>query len=314
MDLRQMQYFLAIAEALSFSKAANTLFISQSYLSKQMSELEQELGVKLLTRTTRSVTLTEEGETLLWGVRDILKHRDSVIDSVRKAGTGAETYRLVVAHEAPFPDKTEAFTTVTKACMKMAEAHPGLRIVFKTIDPSDMKRALKSGEIDVLIVTDNEPPMSDVAEMIKLCEEDIVLAFCSTEPQEETAENIRSVLEKQTLFLPLKAINGLSNTLDVLKYLDVSPNVMFQEDLSSIKMTIASGEGCIITTNSIRNQFRHEYAHFLRLDMPYSKVATWLMWNSGNQNPSVRFFLDALKLTDAGLNDDAREISGESAS
>jgi DNA-binding transcriptional LysR family regulator len=298
MDLKQMQYFLAIAEALSFSKAASTLFISQPYLSKQISELERELGAKLLTRTTRSVILTEAGETLLWGVRDILKHKDSVVDSVRKVGANAGTYRLVIAHEAPFPDKTEAFTRVTKACMTASERYPGLRIYFKTIDPSDMKRELKSGEIDVLIVTDNEPPMSEASEITKLCEEDILLVFCSAEPQDETVENIRVALEKHTLFLPLKAINGLSTMLDILKNLDVSPDIMFLENLSSIKMTIASGKGCIITASSFRNQFHHENAHFLRLGMPEAKVATWLLWNSENQNPSIRFFADALKRTD----------------
>lgn len=293
MDIKQMQYFLATAEALSFSKAANTLFISQPYLSKQISELERELGVKLLIRTTRSVRLTDAGEMLLWGVRDILRHRDAVVDSVCKTGIGAGAYRLVIAHEAPFPDKEEAFAKVTRACVTASERYPGLQIFFNTIDPSEMKRELKSGNIDILIVTDNAPPVSGESEKIKLCEDDIVLVFCSAEPQEETIENIRKVLETRTLFLPLKAVNGLSQMLRILKDLDISPDIMFLEDLSPIKMMIASERGCIITAKSIQNQFHHENAHFLRLGLPYATVPTWLVWDAKNRNPAVRFFVDA---------------------
>ncbi|MCM1319188.1 MAG: LysR substrate-binding domain-containing protein [Muribaculaceae bacterium] len=65
MELRQLRYFLKVAETLNFSEAAKALFVTQSTLSQQVKQLEDELGVQLLTRSSHSVALTEAGEIIL---------------------------------------------------------------------------------------------------------------------------------------------------------------------------------------------------------------------------------------------------------
>ena len=65
MELRQLRYFVRLAETLNFSEAAKTLCITQSTLSQQIKQLEQELDTQLLLRTSRSVALTEAGDELL---------------------------------------------------------------------------------------------------------------------------------------------------------------------------------------------------------------------------------------------------------
>ena len=72
MELRQLRYFVAVADTLNFSRAAESLYVSQSALSKQISELEQELGVALFDRDRRSVALTSAGQLLLPEAKDIL--------------------------------------------------------------------------------------------------------------------------------------------------------------------------------------------------------------------------------------------------
>ena len=62
MEIRQLKYFAAVADTLNFSRAAETLFISQSALSKQVADLERELGMVLLQRDKRSVRLTPAGK------------------------------------------------------------------------------------------------------------------------------------------------------------------------------------------------------------------------------------------------------------
>ena len=65
MEIRQLKYFAAVADTLNFSRAAETLFISQSALSKQIADLERELGMVLLQRDKRSVRLTPAGKVFL---------------------------------------------------------------------------------------------------------------------------------------------------------------------------------------------------------------------------------------------------------
>ena len=64
MEIRQLKYFAAVADTLNFSRVAETLFISQSALSKQIADLERELGMVLLQRDKRSVRLTPGGQSL----------------------------------------------------------------------------------------------------------------------------------------------------------------------------------------------------------------------------------------------------------
>lgn len=76
MELRQLRYFVRLAETLNFSEAAKTLFVTQSTLSQQIKQLEQELDTQLLLRTSRSVMLTEAGEELLPYARATLNDAD----------------------------------------------------------------------------------------------------------------------------------------------------------------------------------------------------------------------------------------------
>ena len=83
MELRRLRNFLAVGEALNFTKAAAQLRVGQSALSRQVQDLEEEIGVDLLHRSPRGVTLTAEGKLFLDEVRDLLKRADESVEKVR---------------------------------------------------------------------------------------------------------------------------------------------------------------------------------------------------------------------------------------
>ena len=87
-ELRQLRYFVAVAEELHFRRAAARLHISQPPLSQQISRLEEELGCRLLTRSRRRVELTAAGEAFLRDARAMLAELDVAVATVRRIETG----------------------------------------------------------------------------------------------------------------------------------------------------------------------------------------------------------------------------------
>jgi DNA-binding transcriptional LysR family regulator len=88
MELRHLRYFLAVAEELRFARAAEKLHIEQSPLSRAIKELEEELGVALFARTTRSTRLTHAGTLFLEHVRRVFAALEQARDSVKAAANG----------------------------------------------------------------------------------------------------------------------------------------------------------------------------------------------------------------------------------
>ena len=101
MELRHLRYFVAVAEGLNFTKAAAQVRIAQPALSRRVQDLEDEIGVALLRRSPRGVTLTAEGKLFLGEVRELLKRADESVAKVR-ALAGSEYGELHVSY-APSP-------------------------------------------------------------------------------------------------------------------------------------------------------------------------------------------------------------------
>lgn len=100
MELRHIRYFLAVAEQASFTRAAQVVHVTQSTLSHQVQQLEQELGYKLFDRCGRTVSLTRAGEAFLPGARRAIRELDNAIRAVKGAASGltGEMALLIGAH------------------------------------------------------------------------------------------------------------------------------------------------------------------------------------------------------------------------
>jgi LysR family transcriptional regulator, benzoate and cis,cis-muconate-responsive activator of ben and cat genes len=91
-ELRHLRYFLAVAEMENISRAAtHKLHVSQPSLSRQIRDLEDELGVRLLERTAKSVSLTEAGRTFLHEARAVLEHADEAVRKARAIANKSDT-------------------------------------------------------------------------------------------------------------------------------------------------------------------------------------------------------------------------------
>ncbi|MEU4340663.1 LysR substrate-binding domain-containing protein [Nocardia sp. NPDC023852] len=145
MELRQLRYFVVLAEELHFRRAAERLFISTPTLSQQIKVLERELGGPLLLREPR-VELTAAGAVLLRTGKDVLRAMDEAIRETRRASAaGAPVLRLGLLNGVPpwLPIRIE----------KLLVAHlPGTRMVLTGGTTADQIRLLDDDEIDIALV------------------------------------------------------------------------------------------------------------------------------------------------------------------
>ncbi len=141
MELRQLRYFVKVSETLNFSEAAKALSVTQSTLSQQIKQLEDELGEPLLTRTSHSVALTEAGHTILANARQAL-HEASLcaerINDLNRLATG--TLNIGVTYSFS-PILTETIQTFMKMYPKIK-----LNIFYKPM--SELMELLKDGTVD----------------------------------------------------------------------------------------------------------------------------------------------------------------------
>ncbi|MEG9436093.1 LysR family transcriptional regulator [Edaphobacter sp. HDX4] len=151
MELRHLRYLVAAAEQGSFSGAARRLHVAQSAISEQLSDLEQEMGVQLFTRSSRKTSLTPAGELFLGEARRILADSERAIETARRAQRG-EIGSLSIGFFAGsvglnFPRLIRSFR----------RQHPGIRISLVEMTSTRQWQALVSGEIDVGFTRRVEP-------------------------------------------------------------------------------------------------------------------------------------------------------------
>jgi DNA-binding transcriptional LysR family regulator len=144
-ELAQLRTFIAVADALSFTRAAETLGMSQQGVSKAVRALEDELDVVLLERTTREVTLTPAGSALVDAGRDLLARTDAAVAHVRSVASGlAGTVRVGLTPAVGHADRIEV------AGALRADS-PGLHVALLNVRPSQLRRMLRSGELDLAL-------------------------------------------------------------------------------------------------------------------------------------------------------------------
>jgi DNA-binding transcriptional LysR family regulator len=154
MELRQMRYFVAVAEELHFGRAARRVHVAQPALSKQVMNLECELGVRLLDRRGRKVELTEAGRVFLERSRAILEDLEDAGLATARAGSG-ETGRLTVGFTG-----MALYGAAPQIVKTFGERFPGVDLALREMSTPAMVEALLGRRVDVGFL---HPPVGEAA-------------------------------------------------------------------------------------------------------------------------------------------------------
>jgi DNA-binding transcriptional LysR family regulator len=290
-DLRQLRYFLAVCEELNFSRAALRLHISQPPLSRQIHQLEDQLGVQLFNRHKSGVTLTEAGKAFLPEVKKTLLQAEKAI-AVARSKRSIDAGKFVIGYTTVF--ERSAIPDVTK---EMQQRFTGWQILSKGNYSVNLVREVKNGTMDAAFVGLHTETQDLAVE--KIIDDPLVVAL----PAGHKLATKRSIsfddLRSEPMFWFERRMNPgfYDHCQAFFQSIDFTLNAIAEPPDHHIMLgLIAEGKGIALVPASlqcIKRQgvvFRKLKEESKRLSMGIAVV-----WSRENQSPALLFFLELIR-------------------
>ncbi|TCJ30636.1 LysR family transcriptional regulator [Nocardioides jejuensis] len=282
---RKLRYFLAAADELHFSRAAARVFLTQQGLSRQIKELEEELGVRLFERTTRTVTLTAAGAAFVEVARRIVDDLDVSVADVRRADR-ALTGRIRLGFCAG-----AALELTGPILSSFRETYPEVTVDMREFPQTDPSAGLASGVTDIAII--RLPQGTAKIETEPLFVDPVIAAVADSHPL--SAQSSATVAE--LLEWPL-TLSGTSDDVYRAFWGLVAarpPGVPGQfvpfSSVTEELALVAAGSAIAITSAAVPTYAPMKGVRYVEVtDWPGSIVA--LAWHTGERSPAVTRFVD----------------------
>jgi DNA-binding transcriptional LysR family regulator len=289
-DLRQMRYFTAVAERGSFTGAARELHVAQQAVSQQVKALEQLLGVTLLERSARRVTLTPEGVVFLADCRRVLAGADRAARRVQAAARGeAGTLRLVYT-------LVSAFETVPLLLERLDRDYPLLKVDAREVFGCDVTTLLRDGGCDLALA-----PLTSYPEDIRqrTVRREVVRVAVGAQHRLADSKQIelRSLRDETLELWPHEMAPGYYDAIIAACHsAGFEPKVDQHGAGSTVWGYIAEGRGVGLVVSSLIEQLPRG-VKLLDLTPPRPMLTVNAVWRHDHELPAIgRFFETAKQL------------------
>ena len=195
MDFRHIKYFIAVAEELNIGRAALKLHISQPPLTRQIKQLEDELGVQLFQRNPRGVELTQAGEMFYAEAKNIRSLLDSAVERTSRAGQG-KLGRLDIAFFG-----SAIFSAIPQILQNFRKNYPDVNVALHAMTKQEQIQALRQKRITIGItrLPANFPDISSQT----IINEDLYIAVCTSSPlSKKKVISLRELSGQQLIVFP----------------------------------------------------------------------------------------------------------------
>ncbi len=291
MDINQLNCFITVAQTLNFSEAARRNYVSQSTVSRYVSDLEKEFGVQLFSRSHRDVIITNEGKALLpyaIEIVDTLKKAKTVVKQMHDGGQGKISLGCDVT-SLSFP---------TKCIADFTEKYPGITIDIHQLDQADRSLAITGGEYDFCFMPrDMVPENSGIESIVTHYETLSVVTAKNYKFKGRKSVSISEIADEKLLLLSESVAPIVyMEIMDLLRTFHISPKIenVF-DDLVSMYVSSSSGIGISIIPDSIAAYTSSEYTDSFAIDDVDTSIAYVMAWGKDISNPAAKLFMEAVK-------------------
>jgi DNA-binding transcriptional LysR family regulator len=292
LELRQLRYFLTVAEELHFGRAAARLHMTQPPLSQTIAALEETLGAPLFLRNRRQVTLTGAGSALLPEARRLLDSAAGLPELVRRAAAG-ESGRLALSFVTPAD-----YSVLPPLLRDYSAAYPNVQLLLQEATTDVQVDDLLHERIDAGLII---PPLSEKAQVqldyMKVLEEPLVVcAPAGVLPAGDAPVDLKTLRQLPLIIFPRKSAPALHDAiLSCFHEASLSPEVKQEAiQMQTIVSLVSAGMGLALVPQSVSNLMRPG-VEYRALAGPTPLVELGLAWRRDNASPVLRGFLELLR-------------------
>ncbi len=290
LELRQLRYFVAVAEELHFGRAAERLHMTQPPLSQAIQGLEELLGAPLFLRNRRTVALTAAGEALLPEARRMLLQAGELPELVRRAAAG-EAGRLALAFVS-----SADYSVLPPFLRQYRAAYPDVQIALQEATSDVQIDELLHARVDAGLLIPPLPERARIAlDYLKVLDEPLIAALPAGLAPEGPAW-LRELPALPLIIFPRPIAPALHDAiLACFRAAGVTP-VIGQEaiQMQTIVGLVSAGMGLALVPQSVSNLMRPG-VEYRSLHDPTPTVETGLAWRRDNASPVLQGFLDLLR-------------------
>jgi DNA-binding transcriptional LysR family regulator len=288
-ELRHLRYFVAVAEELNFSRAAERLHMAQPPLSVAIRQLEQEVGAELFERTSREVKLTAAGQAALVGAYRTLADAERTLSDARRAAAGEiGSVRVAFSWSARF----EILPAVGQA---FRADHPDVKILIQEMWNARMLPALRSGAVDVALSLCPELDSDFSYETIR-SDPLVALVAAGYPPAGEAAVALGDLRDREFLMFPRELAPRLYEVL-----VGVCRNAGFEPSIGSDSFhsgwelrTLADPRSVTLVPAAVARHVPDDLVT-VPLSEPAARVETTMVWRMDDPHPAAAAFRDVAR-------------------
>lgn len=289
MDLRQLRYFQAVAHAGSLSSAAERLGMAQPPLGRQIRALEDALGVTLVLRSQRGITLTEAGRNFLARTDDLLRRVDEAVEEAREVAKGGKGQLSIGLIDEALEGQ------VARTVTQFASANRDIGVVTTTDSSASLATQVNDQNLDAAVIF-GPPPAHLLDITFRVIDRAPLGAVVAANHPAASLDHVRLAELGNETFI-MGRFNPMSGYYvqftQLMRRLGIKPKVLSGIDPNMMIMEfVAAGRGISLVTLDAHPQLRPDL-RLLPLSEPEASFERLLVWRPDNTNRSLRRFLDS---------------------
>jgi LysR family transcriptional regulator, benzoate and cis,cis-muconate-responsive activator of ben and cat genes len=290
MELRHLKYFVTVAEELNFSRAAIRLYISQPALSRQIKNLEDELGVVLFLRQSDGLILTQGGKFFLEQAKDILNRSHVAVQTLKTHYTYTDQ-PLVIGY---IPTILQTF--LGKTLHSFGNSYPDVAVRLQEMPPSEQVRGLRNRAIDIAFM--GNPPNELEQEFTVKCVKKVAIAAVLPDSHllaHESSINLAELASEKFIGMSEETFPGRNDRIcDTCRGAGFMPNLyLFADSHASMIALVAAGQGVAIMPNEAK-ALPHPQVVFLPIHHPIHYARSAAVWRKETPTKSLDKYLRIL--------------------